>query len=135
MANSISISHGQTFPREPQERRLIFNGETVASKPKASQRVNGQVSRRRLSPMLMIVSVLSVALVSVMFIWNTITVNKLAGDLNKMQIEYQNIVGKNELLKAEVNQKSTPERIQKLAYEQLGLTVRKEQPVMFELEK
>lgn len=85
--------------------------------------------------MLMIVSVLSVALVSVMFIWNTITVNKLAGDLNKMQIEYQNIVGKNELLKAEVNQKSTPERIQKLAYEQLGLTVRKEQPVMFELEK
>jgi len=83
---------------------------------------------------MMIFAILAIAFIAVFFIWNKITVTHLLGDINKMQIEYQKIVGKNEILRAEVNQKSRLERIEKIAQAELGLTYPKEKPVLFELD-
>ncbi len=127
MANSISISSDGSFRNGSGDRRLIFNGEQKA-------RPNKQVKRRPFSPLVMIFAVLTIALIAVFFIWNKIAVNHLVSDIDRMQIEYQNIIGKNEILRAEVSKQSRPERIEPIAQEQLGLIFRKEQPVLFHIE-
>ncbi len=134
MASSLSISSGNSFNPELTNRRLIFNGEKSKSTTRTDSQSNKKVKRRRVSPLVMILTVLSIALMAVFFIWNKITVSYLLGDINKMQLQYQNIVGKNEILRAEVHQKSRLELIEKIAQTELGLTYPKEKPVMFELE-
>jgi len=131
MASSISIPAGQRMHKETPERRLIFNG---GSQPRTVPQTNKQVKRRRVNPIPLILMVICAAFMAVFFIWNKIAVNHLAGDLDRMQTEYQNIVGKNEILRSEVSQKSSPERVEKIAQDQIGLTFRKEQPVLFELD-
>ncbi len=131
MASSISFPSSQSLPKDSSPRRLIFNGNTPMQ-PKSN--VKRQAKTHRISPLFVIISLLTIVFMVVFFIWNKMSVNTLAGNLDKMQLEYQNIVGKNELLRSEVSQKSRPERIEKIAQEELGLIFRKEQPVLFQLD-
>ncbi len=135
MANTLSIFSGNSLGSDVPERRLIFNGESSKEEARSKSKSNGKTkSYRRVNPLLMILTVLSIAFLAVFFIWNKITVSHLLTDINKKQIEYQKIVGKNEILRAEVHQKSRLERIEKIAQTELGLTYPKEKPVLFELE-
>ncbi len=127
----MSFPSGQSYPKDASPRRLIFNGNTMMQ---SKANVKTQAKKHRISPVFVIVSLLTIVFMGVFFIWNKMAVNNLASNLDKMQLEYQHIVGKNELLRSEVSQKSRPERIEKIAQEELGLVFRKEQPVLFQLE-
>ena len=64
------------------------------------------------------------------YVWNKITVDRIAVEVNAAQAQYQKITNANDLLRAEINKKSNLERIGKIAA-QLGLTYPKEQPASF----
>jgi hypothetical protein len=59
-------------------------------------------------------------------------VNRLAIEVNDLQNQYQKITIASDVLRAEINKKSSLERIGKLAG-QLGLLYPKEQPVWFDI--
>jgi cell division protein FtsB len=67
-------------------------------------------------------------------VWNKICVNRLAVEVNDLQNQYQKIVNVNEIMKAEINKKSSLERIEKISIGQLNLTYAKEQPIWFEVD-
>ncbi|MBI5216140.1 MAG: hypothetical protein HY960_10350 [Ignavibacteriae bacterium] len=130
MANSLTIFPGNSLGSDTSKRRLIFNGGS-SSKDARSQQANTVKAHTRFNPMFMIFVVLAVAFIAVFFIWNKITVSYLLSDINRMQIEYKNILAKNARLLQEVNEKSAPDTIKKYAETKLGLTYRKERPVEF----
>jgi len=115
-------------------RRFLFNGEYVNETARSSTRGNRRVSRRRRSPFTFLFVVMAISLVVVLYIWNKITVIRLAEEINDLQIQHQKILSANEFLRVGINQKSKLERIGKIATEQLGLTYPKEQPIWFEVD-
>jgi cell division protein FtsL len=134
MANTLSIFPDNSLGSDSSGRRFIYNGNTPKDEAPSKSNAKAGTKHRRVNPLMMIFAILAIAFIAVFFIWNKITVTHLLGDINKMQIEYQKIVGKNEILRAEVNQKSRLERIEKIAQAELGLTYPKEKPVLFELD-
>ena len=75
-----------------------------------------------------------VSFLIVFYIWNKITVNRLVTDVNDLQTQYQKIMSVNEVFRAEVNRKSSLERIGKIANGDLQLIYPKEQPIWFTID-
>lgn len=120
--------------RPAAERRYVYNGENaVRPAGDVPVRVNRPVKRRKRSPFNMVATLVAVSLLIVFYVWNKITVDRLAVEVNELQAQYQKTVNANDLLKAEINKKETLERIGKMAT-QLGLTYPKEQPAWFEVD-
>ncbi|MEK9138283.1 MAG: septum formation initiator family protein, partial [Bacteroidota bacterium] len=71
----------------------------------------------------------------VVYISNIIAVNRLASEVSHLQAQYDKILNANAVLKAEINRKSSWDRIGKVATEQVGLRYPKEQPTMFEIDE
>lgn len=113
---------------EVSDARSVYNGEYVQQAAAPAARSNRPVRRHKRSPVTLIFVVMLVSLVTVLYIWNKITVIRLAEEVNDLQVQYQKILNANEILRAEINQKSKLERIGKIATDQLGLTYPKEQP-------
>ncbi|MBI1803269.1 MAG: hypothetical protein HY033_04275 [Ignavibacteriae bacterium] len=117
------------------ERRYIYNGElpTAPTEPHdIAPRGNRAVKRRKRSPFNIITALVVVSLLIVFYVWNKITVNQLLIEVNDLQNQYQKILSTNDVLRADINRKSSLERIGNLAT-QLGLTNPKEQPVWFDV--
>jgi cell division protein FtsL len=126
-----------TYPVPPElgEHRRVYNGDEPAAPANEPMRPNRPVRRKQRSPfgpmfVLMIVSVLVV-----FYIWNKITVNRLTREVNDLQNQYQKLVNANESLKAEITQKSSQSRIEKIAVGQLKMMAPKEQVVWFEIDR
>jgi cell division protein FtsL len=118
----------------PVERRYVYNGESPADRMvDAAPRSNRPVKRRKRSPFNMIATLVAVSLLIVFYVWNKITVDRLAIEVNELQAQYQKTLNASDVLRAEINKKSTLERIGGMAT-QLGLTYPKEQPVPFEID-
>ena len=124
--------------RELTERRYVYNGDSLPSSIAGqannfAPRGNRPVKRRKQSPFNIIVTLAAVSILIVFYVWNKITVNRLAVDANDLQTQYRKIESVNDVLRAEINKKSSLERIGKIAT-QIGLTYPKEQPVWFEVD-
>jgi cell division protein FtsL len=120
--------------RPPAEPRYVYNGESApGAGMDVAPRSNRPVKRRKRSPFNMVATVVAVSLLIVFYVWNKITVDRLAVEVGELQAQYQKSVSANDLLRAEINKKSTLERIGKMAA-QLGLTYPKEQPAWFEVD-
>jgi cell division protein FtsL len=117
---------------ESTDRRIVYNGEFV--KQASGTRTNRPVKRRKRSPVSLVFIVMTVSFLTVSYIWNKITVIRLAEEVNNLQMQHQKILSANEILRAEISQKSKLERIGKIATEQLGLTYPKEQPVWLDVD-
>ena len=115
------------------DRRMVYNGEFASPAKETISRSNRPIKRRKRSPFTFMFILVTASIVVVFYIWNKITVNRLAGEVNDMQNQYQKIQSTNEILRAEINQKSKLERIGKIATEKLGMTYPKDQPIWFEL--
>jgi len=76
-----------------------------------------------------------VAVAIVLYISNIIAVNRLAVEVNDLQQKYDAILNENEILRAEINRRSSLERIGRIATEQLGLQHPKEQPQWLEVDQ
>jgi cell division protein FtsL len=130
-ASTTEQATGQAVSHHQAERRYVYNGE--ASGGRANDilpRSNRPVKHRKRSPFNIIAALVAVSLLIVFYVWNKITVDRIAVEVNTTQAQYQKIMSANDLLRAEINKKSNLERIGKVAA-QLGLTYPKEQPASF----
>ena len=133
MAKDILEKEPTIIQNEATDRRLVYNGVYVSPAKETLSRSNRPVKHRKRSPFGVLVVLLTASLIIVFYIWNKITVNRLAGEVNDLQNQYRKILSANEILRAEINQKSKLERIGKIATEKLGMTYPKEQPIWFEV--
>ncbi|HTK81072.1 MAG TPA: cell division protein FtsL [Bacteroidota bacterium] len=123
-------------PSEPKERRYVYNGG--GSPPPAREEIrrgNRPVTRRRRSPFNLILAMVLVSILIVLYVWNKLTVNRLAMEINDLQMQCQKVQYSNEVLRAEVNRKSSLERIGKIATDKLGMTYTKTQPVPLDIDE
>ena len=118
---------------ELKERRYVYSGQSPEAGNDAPQRGNRPVKRRKQSPFLIISGVVTFSLLIVLYVWIKISVDQLVVDVNTQRIQYERIVAANDVLRAEINKKSTWERVGKIAADQLSMTAPKEQPRMFDL--
>lgn len=118
------------------DRRLLYNGEgstTVNSNGSA----NGALKfpKHRSSTFNTMAALFLAAVVIVLYISNIIAVNRLAVEVSDLQQKYAAVMNGNEILRAEVNRRSSPERIGKIAVEQLGLQHPKQQPQVLDVDE
>ncbi len=122
---------------EPQDRQ-IYNGD-VATDPQATAlgyvvRLNKKAEKRKHSTFNIVGALFLLAVVSLLYTSNVIAVNQLAKEVNDLTNRYNVIVSANEVLKAEINRKSSLDRIGALATG-LGMTNPKEAPVWIEIDR
>jgi cell division protein FtsL len=113
------------------ERRYVYNGEPLTGKHDGAASPNRPVRRRRRSSFNIIVALVTVSVLIVFYVWNKITVNRLVVEVSELQNQNLKLQNANESLRAEINRKSSLERIGKIATGQVGLVYPKEQPVWF----
>jgi hypothetical protein len=119
-------------PTGQHERRHVYNGESLNQSTNQTKG-NRPVRSRKKSPFMIIVGLFFISLMVVLYIWNKICVNRLVIEVSDLHIQHEKILNTNEFLHAEINRKSSLERIGKIASDQLGLVSPKEQPVWFEV--
>jgi cell division protein FtsL len=110
------------------ENRYIYNGERQSAVTGYAVRANKTATRRRVSPFNLIVGLLIVGTLIVMYVSSIITVNEIAADIGTLQTRYQRLLDSNAALQAEVNGRSSRDRISPIAREQLGMLDAREQP-------
>jgi cell division protein FtsL len=115
------------------ERRYVYNGDAVARIDAPEYRVNRRVKSKKRSPLKWLIGVAVISAIVVIYIWNKFSVDKLTKEIADLQKQHQEISNVNEILRAEINQKSRLERIGKIATEQLGMIYPKEQPIWFQV--
>lgn len=127
--------HEENVSPELTERRYIYNGEPSTLRREEITRGNRPITRRKRSPFNIIIAMIAVSLLIVFYVWNKITVNQLAIEINDLQQQYQKIQYANEVFRAEVNRKSSLERIGKIASEKLGMVYTKTQPISLNVDE
>ncbi len=124
----------ETIPNtELTERRYVYNGALSSLPQDVVPLRNKPAKRRKQSPLNIIAILFIVSVIIVLYIWNKISVNRLAVEVNDLHNQYQKVLSATEVVRADINKKSGLERIEKIAIGQLGLTYPKEQPVWFEV--
>jgi cell division protein FtsL len=120
---------------EPGGRRYVYNGDAAPSDAAGfAPRGNRPVRKRRRSPLAIIAVLITVSLLIVFYVWNKITVDRLAVEVGDLAAREQKILNANEALRAEINKKSDLDRIGKFAADRLHLKTPKEQPVWFDVD-
>jgi len=118
---------------ELNERRQVYNGDAMNHRNEHLPKGNRPVRSRKRSPFMIIVALFCISVMVVLYIWNKICVNKLVVEVSDLHNQQEKILNANEFLRAEINKKSSLERIGKIATDQSGLISPKEQPVWFEI--
>ncbi len=132
LLDRASVDAGQ--PRE-RERRYIFNGDSRQAVAGYSMPPNKRGIRRKVSTFNMILVLFGFGIAIVLYINNIIVVNQLAADIDRLQKTYAAMQSSNAALQAEVNKKSSMDRIGTIATQQLGLQPAREQPRWFDIDE
>ena len=96
-------------------------------------RQNKHGVRKRMSTFNFIVGLFALGILVVLYINNTIAVDELTGECNGLRRKRQRQLDLNAALQAEVNKKSSLERVGRIAVEKLGMQYPREQPQVFEV--
>jgi cell division protein FtsB len=119
--------------------RHIYNGNLVSTQqtsiPGSAVRPNRKAVKRRHSTFNIVGILFALAAVSLLYTSNVIAVNQLAKEVNDLRSRYDAIVSANEILRAEINRKSSLERITRIAGQDLGMVNPSEAPVWFEIDR
>jgi cell division protein FtsB len=135
MSNDISI------PRVREARDMVYNGTmpspdpTQQSSPLPGVTRNRRTTRRKYSPFNIILSLLLIAVVSVLYISNILAVGRLSRQINDLEQIHQRMQNEQELLRAQINRLSSLERIGKDAGAALGLGTPTTTPVWLEVDR
>jgi cell division protein FtsL len=125
------------------ENRYVYGGGQQGAGP-GSGTGTGNVSgyavrqnkhgvRKRMSTFNFIVGLFALGILVVLYINNTIAVDELTGECNGLRRKKQHQLDLNAALQAEVNKKSSLERVGRIAVEKLGMQYPREQPQVFEV--
>jgi cell division protein FtsL len=118
------------------DRRLLYNDKVSSHSPSNKPASHGLKLRKRTSSTFnSMVALFFAAVVITLYISNIIAVNRLAGEVSELRQKYEALLNGNEILRAEVNRRSSLERIGKFAVEQLGMRYAKEQPRVLEVDE
>ncbi len=134
-------------PMEPtRENRYVYGGgkQGAAAPPPGSASGSGNVAgyavrqnkhgvRKRMSTFNFIIGLFAIGILVVLYINNTIAVDGLTGENNTLRRKKQHQLDLNASLQAEVNKKSSLERVGRIAVERLGMQYPREQPAVFEV--
>jgi cell division protein FtsL len=109
------------------QRRQIYNG-TMPVPPQSElprgttqPPSNRRFTKRNVSPFNIILVLMATAAAIVLYISNIIAVNQLVNDISKVENKLQDITNDQQILRAQINQKSSLEQVRKRAEEELGL--------------
>jgi hypothetical protein len=117
------------------QRRFVYSGEAGAGGgSEYLTRGNRPLKRRKKSPFKIVSLIVIVSAVIVFYVWNKITVNHLAQEVDVLGDKLKKVESMNEVYRAEISRKSTLDKITKLAAERLGMVFASEQPVWFEVD-
>jgi len=105
------------------DRRLLYNSGGL------------RFPKRRSSTFNTMAALFLAAVAIVLYISNIIAVNRLAVEVNDLQQKYAAVLNGNEILRAEINRRSSLERIGKIANEQLGLQHPEQQPQVLDVDE
>lgn len=113
------------------EPRHVFNGYM----PPAPSRSNRPFKRHKVSTFNSIVALAVLAAVSVLYISNIIAVNRLAFEIEELKTTYTKVENLSEILRSEVNRKSSMERITRIASEQMGMIFPQKPPIWLDADE
>ncbi|MBI5022403.1 MAG: hypothetical protein HZB59_13285 [Ignavibacteriales bacterium] len=113
----------------------IYNGNSVPLKTNGTPRQNRAVKGRGKSSISILAIIVVVSFMIVGYIWNKICVNRLVVEVNDLNNLHEKMVNENGFLLAEINKKSSLERIEKkILTDKLELVSPREQPIWFEFD-
>ncbi len=115
------------------ERRYVYGSTPPRSTPVPAAKSNRKAGRKQGLLFRTIATLLVISLLTVFYVWNKLSVNRLVIEVNDLQNQHQKILNASEILRAEIDRKSSLERIGKIATTQLGLIYPREQPVWFDI--
>ncbi len=119
--------------------RQIYNGDFSSGESKATSgtktRSNKKVTKRKYSTFSIVSFLFVLAVLGVLYTGNVIRVNHLAKEVNDLNQQYNSIISANEILKAEINRKSSFGKISAVAQEKVGLVNPKAAPIVFEIDE
>jgi len=92
-------------------------------------------TRRKVKTTNVVGTMILFAAAALLYVGNVIAVNTLAKEVSDLNVQYRKIVAVNELLRADINRKSSLDRISLLAQEQLDMTNPNEAPTWFEIDR
>ena len=136
VSRSLLKKDPQQVPPEPAARR-IYGGDPQSTTPGYAVRPeNRKVQRKKRRSTFNIVTALFLAAIGiVIYIGNIITVNQLVVEVHQLQTQYDKIVNRNSVLKADINRKSGWENIGNTAKEKLGLVYPKKRAQAFDVDE
>ncbi len=118
----------------PRENRYVYNGDRQTDLAGYALRQNRRPARRTISTFNIIVGLFIVCILTVLYINNIIVVNQRLAYVSELQGKLQRQLDRNATLQADVNRKSSLDRIGRIAVDELGMKYPQEQPVWFELD-
>ena len=134
LASDVEVlGHRAQTDAPEREYRYVYGGSLHTAAHGYVTRPNKKVVGRRASTFNLILMIFAAGVAIVAYISNIIAVNRLASEVNHLQTRYDKVSNANAALKAEINRKSSWDRIGKVATEQVGLRYPKEQPTMIEM--
>ncbi len=121
-------------PADSTERRYIYSSapEAVSQPEEGAPRTNRAAGRKRKSTLGRIALLVLISFLIVFYVWNKITVNRLLVEVNELETDYQKLQAGNDMLRAQINQKASRDRVATLA-PKYGLVSPKQQPIWFDV--
>lgn len=116
--------------------RFVYNGSKKTEGPLPSEvllRKNRNASNRRPSLIKFGFIIFFGTSLGLLVINNILTINSLVNEIDTLSKTYRSIKSTNEFLIAEINKKSTYEKIMPLAQRELGMFIQTTPPEWFEL--
>ena len=123
------------LPEPQRENRYVYSGDrqnnTTVSGYAVRQNKHG--ARKRLSTFNFIIGLFALGILVVLYINNTIAVDELTGENNALRLKKLRQLDLNAAIQAEVNRKSSLERVGRIAVDRLGMVYQREAPQTFEI--
>lgn len=113
-----------TFPKE---KRHLYDAYTPPA--------NRPFRKRKVSTFNILLSLLLLAVVSVLYVSNIIAVNQLVVEVEELKMSVDKIENMSEILRSEINRKSSMERITRIATDRLGMQYPKQPPIWLEIDE
>jgi cell division protein FtsL len=124
----------QPQERVQRERRFVYNGDPGGGSAEFLTRGNKPLKRRRKSPFKIVTLIAAISFLIVFYVWNKITVNRLAAEVDALENRLGKLSSINKDLGGTIDKKSSLDRITDLAKKRLGMIESPEQPTYFEVE-
>jgi len=119
---------------EQKHRRFVYSGEPGGGSSEFLTRGNKPLKRRRKSPFKIVSLIAAISILIVFYVWNKITVNRLAAEVDVLEAKKRTLESINEGYRAEVGRKSSRDNVEGLAINRVRMIHNPDQPIFFEVE-